>query len=155
MAVVFLLVINVTLLCSNYLAHEDLDHLLNSDEDEDEKKEQLDIAQEIRLLNEMGLNFSMKVKGDIADGSPTNPEEKWAKEDNCLKGFARGLEPDSILGATNETGEIIFLVKWKNCEEADLVRAKEANAKIPQTVIKFYEEHSVMGEEYDFNMLLC
>ena len=103
----------------------------------------------------MNLNFTLQVKEkDIADGSQTNPEEKLAKEDDSQKGFARGLEPDSILGATDETGEIIFLVKWKNCEEADFVRAKEANIKIPQTVIKFYEEHSVMGKEYDLSMLL-
>ena len=63
-----------------------------------------------------------------------------AIDDIKLKGFARGLEVEKLLGATNEPGEIIFLVKWKGCEEIDLIKAKEANVKIPEAVIKFYEE---------------
>jgi len=44
------------------------------------------------------------------------------------------LAPEKIIGATNEPGELFFLIKWK------LVAAKEANVKIPQVVIKFYED---------------
>jgi len=58
-----------------------------------------------------------------------------------LPPFERGLKAESILGITDSSGELMFLIKFEGVEEPDLVSAREANVRIPQTVIKFYEAH--------------
>lgn len=49
-------------------------------------------------------------------------------------------EAEKILAATEESGEIVFFVKWKDLPKADLIPAKEANLMFPQVVIKYYQE---------------
>ena len=64
-----------------------------------------------------------------------------------IKYFYRGFEAEKIVGATFETGKIFFSVKWKDCDLTDIVSASEANLRIPQLVIQFYEQRVDWGEE--------
>ena len=74
-------------------------------------------------------------------GMKHNPECPGFGEGDKARGFGRGLDPERIIGATDSSGELMFLIKWKGSDETDLVPAREANVKCPQTVIKFYEEY--------------
>ncbi|XP_026816149.1 chromobox protein homolog 3-like [Rhopalosiphum maidis] len=60
-------------------------------------------------------------------------------------GFDRGLEPDHIVGATEQNGKLMFLIAWKNSVdgEADLLEAKEIYEKCPQLAIKFFEDRLI------------
>lgn len=49
-------------------------------------------------------------------------------------------EPECILGSTDRHGELTFLMKWKNSDDVSLLSAREASARCPQVVIKFYEQ---------------
>lgn len=66
-------------------------------------------------------------------------------------GFDRGLEPDYIIGATEQNEKLMFLVVWKNSKEADLIEAKDMYDKFPQVAIKFFQDNFVceLPPEFD------
>jgi hypothetical protein len=51
-----------------------------------------------------------------------------------------GYEPEKIIGATEVSGDLMFLVKWKGVQKADLISAKIAKIACPQTVINYFVE---------------
>lgn len=88
-----------------------------------------------------------KRKADDAEEAPQTKTKKLnAKGAN---GFDRGMEAEEILGATETNGEVYFLIRWKDCMDAELVPAKVANIKVPQMVIKFYETRLTWSQTKD------
>jgi len=85
------------------------------------------------------------------EGEEGEKEKKQAKKQEVksrFRGFERGLTVEKIIGVTKDPGELHFLIKWRGSNEADLVAAREANEKIPQDVIKFYEKSLNWAEDH-------
>lgn len=85
---------------------------------------------------------------------PANSDEPIVRSDSGAEatppsknGFDMGLKPMKILGASDASGELMFLIKWDRHDRAELVRAKEANVKCPQLVISFYEQRLTWHSE--------
>jgi len=104
-----------------------------------EPKENLDCPELIEAFEVARTKSSKKPEKRKVGPGGGEPKAK-RKDGERPRGFDRCLDPERIIGATDSSGELMFLIKWKGSDEADLVPAREANVKCPQTVIKFYEE---------------
>jgi len=107
-----------------------------------EPEENLDCPDLIGEFEEKAKKKKEEKKRKQADeeGSSKKKKKVAEEEDNKPRGFDRGLQPERIIGATDSGGELMFLMKWKDSDEADLVPARQANIRCPQIVIAFYEE---------------
>uniref|UniRef100_A0A8C6NMK6 Chromobox homolog 3a (HP1 gamma homolog, Drosophila) n=1 Tax=Nothobranchius furzeri TaxID=105023 RepID=A0A8C6NMK6_NOTFU len=107
-----------------------------------EPEDNLDCPELIQAFLDSQKNIKEKPAAVKRKASTDDAEEEPKKKDvpDKPRGFARNLEPERIIGATDSSGELMFLMKWKESDEADLVPAREANTRCPQVVISFYEE---------------
>merc|ERR1712020_147403 len=108
-----------------------------------EPRENLDCEDLIEAFEKKRKEKSEKKKAEKRKSGATSSDASSKKkkgDEEKPRGFNRSLDPERIIGATDSSGELMFLIKWKGSDEADLVPAREANVKCPQTVIKFYEE---------------
>jgi len=113
-----------------------------------EPEDNLDCPELISAFLEAQKNVVEKPESSKRKSSTDEPETDDASKGKKKKemvvekprGFARKLDPERIIGATDSSGELMFLMKWKDSDEADLVPAREANTRCPQVVISFYEE---------------
>lgn len=70
--------------------------------------------------------------------------EKKPKVEEIQKprGYERGLAIEQIVGATDVTGDVSYLIKWQFCDEFDLVPGAEVREKNPELILDFYERRS-------------
>jgi len=105
-----------------------------------EPRENLDCPDLIKLFEDNRKKVDKAKKAAPKSTDDHAAKMKHPTEDARPRGYERGLQPERIIGATDSSGELMFLIKWKGSDEADLVPARQANMKSPQVVIQFYEE---------------
>ncbi|KAM3843141.1 chromobox protein homolog 3-like [Diretmus argenteus] len=112
---------------------------------EPEENLNLDCLELISAFLEAQKNVKEKPAPVKRKSSTAEPETEAKKMDvtERPRGFTRNLEPERIIGAGASSGELMFLMKWKDSDVPDLVPAREAHTRCPQVVISYYEERIV------------
>ena len=94
----------------------------------------------------------LKVKIKRMSPKKIGPKSAMIKNEEMANnpyGFERKLKAERILGIKKSSKGLMFLIKWQDINEADLVPSEEANFKCPDVVIKFYEDNLYMKTEID------
>lgn len=60
-----------------------------------------------------------------------------------LSGFARGFIAESLIGITQEGNTFMFLVKWQDMDEMEMVPSAEVRKFAPEMMIDFYESRII------------
>ncbi|KAG9510435.1 Heterochromatin protein 1, partial [Fragariocoptes setiger] len=90
--------------------------------------------------NEKSNNNSKKIESSEGESDSENVERRTNKSPTAGGGDNYNYVPEKIIGATENQGELMFLIKWKDINKADLINAKIARVACPQIVISFFEE---------------
>ena len=96
------------------------------------------------IAKKTGSQQKLKVKIKRKSPKPSKPKLEIGNNQEIFSpyGFERKLQAESILGVMKSSDKgVMFLIKWKDSNEADLVSSKEANINCPELVIKYYEEN--------------
>lgn len=79
-------------------------------------------------------------KNNVGSKNKENNVESEEEEiEEGKTGFDMGYIPEKIIGATDQDGQLLFLVQWKGKNKAQLVASKIARKHCPDLVIDFYE----------------
>lgn len=70
-------------------------------------------------------------------------------DDDGPKGFEQGFVAESLVGITQADGQLLFLVKWKNRDELELVPSEETRKHVPHMVIDFYQDRIIWNVKGD------
>lgn len=84
-----------------------------------------------------------------------NRGDKDNREELLKRVEQEKLDPEKIIGATEVSGELMFLVKWRDSSQADLISSKVAKIACPQTVIAYFEERLCWDENPSNPKIIC
>ena len=106
-----------------------------------QSKNKLQIGSNPKNINPYG--FERKIQAESILGVMKSSDEGVNNPESVNPyGFERKLQAESILGVMKSSDEgVMFLIKWKDSNKADLVSSEEANINCPDLVIKYYEEN--------------
>lgn len=126
-------------------------HTFDVQQNSDQKKIQKVIKSKQKVVKDSKKGKEKRTKRSIGSVVSESVEKKKKREEESKPrpdalGFDRKLQPEKICGATHNKEQLMFLIKWKGNNGADLVPAAIANLKCPQLVIQFYQKNIVFSQ---------